>query len=137
MNSPTEFDVHFGYKFEGSVKLEINISRQEIPLVYSAFDIIMSERFGGSFYYSRFPDKRTRCRYEWFLSYKSDPYGIRISTYFDIGNNGIKELPFLLSWGPRFASNVGIPFSKAIQKRIVEEIQSVLTDINKIIHSVL
>jgi hypothetical protein len=134
MNSPPEFDVFFEYKFEGSVKLEVNIPRQEIPLVCSAFDIIMSERFGGSFYYPRFPDKRTRCRYEWFLSYKRDHYGIRISTYLDVGNEDIVELPFLLSWGPRFASNIGTPYSKVIQKRIVEEIQSVWTDINKIIH---
>lgn len=134
MNSPTEFDVHFGYKFEGSMKLEVNIPRQEIPLVCSAFDIIMSERFGGSFYYPRFPDKRTRCRYEWFLSYKRDHYGIRISTYLDVGNEDIVELPFLLSWGPRFASNVGTPYSKAIQKKIIEEIHSVWADINKIIH---
>ncbi len=133
MNSPTEFDVLFEYKFEWSVKLEINIPRHEIPLVCSAFDIIMSERFGWSLYYPRFPDKSTRCRYECFLSYKKDPYGIRISTYFDVGNKDIKELPFLLSWGPRFASNAGTQFSKATQKRIVEEIQSVWTDINKII----
>lgn len=134
MNSSTEFDVLFEYKFEGSVKLEVNIPRQETPLVCSAFDIIMSERFGGSFYYPRFPDKRTRCRYEWFLSYKKDPYGIRISTYFDVGDKDIMELPFLLSWGPRFASNAGTQFSKITQKRIVEEIQSVGRDINKIIH---
>ena len=134
MNSPTEFDVLFEYKFEGSVKLEVDIPRQEIPLVCAAFDIVMSERFGGCFYYPRFPDKRARCRYEWFLSYKRDLYGIRISTYFDVGNEDIVELPFLRSWGPRFASNVGTPFSKAIQKRIMEEIQSVWADINRIVH---
>ena len=133
MNSSAEFDVLFEYKFEGSVELEVNIPRQEVPSVCPAFDVVMSERFGGSFYYPRFPDKKTRCRYEWFLSYKKDPYGIRISTYFDVGNEDIKRLPFLLSWGPRFACNVGTQFSKATQKRIVEEIQFVLSDINKLI----
>lgn len=74
VNSSAEFDVLFEYKFEGSVELKVDIPRQEVPLVCSAFDIVMSERFGASFYYPRFPDKKTRCRYEWFLSYKKDPY---------------------------------------------------------------
>lgn len=130
----TEFDLFFEYKVESLLKLEVNIPRQEIPLVCSAFDIMMSERFGASFYYPRYPDNKNRCRYEWFLNYQKDPYGIRVSTYFDVGDEDIKALPFMVSWGPRFASNIGTQFSKEIQRRVAKEIQSVLMDVNRIIH---
>lgn len=134
MNLPTEFDVFFEYEFEGFLKIRVKIPRERAPLVCSAFDIVMLERRGASFYYPRFHGNKTRCRYEWFLNYQKDPYGIRISTYFDVGDEDIEELPFMLSWGPRFASSIGTPFNKQTQKRVTKEIKSVLMDINRIIH---
>ncbi|MFC1713303.1 hypothetical protein ACFL6S_06540 [Candidatus Poribacteria bacterium] len=133
MESASEFDLHFKYRFEGSVNLEVDISRSEIPLICWAFDMAMSERLGASFYYPRLPEGSTRCRYEWFLRYQKEPHGIRISTFFDVGDEDLRELPFLISWGPKFLSNIGTLFDKVAQKRIVKEVESVWKDVNIVV----
>lgn len=134
MGISLEYDIMFEYTFDCNFTKSVNIPRQAVPLLCTAFDIVIQERIGAAFYYPRYPENNTRCRYEWFISYNRDPYGIRISTYFDVGNRDIIELPFLASWGPRFLSKVGTGFSSILKRRLAKEIESVLYDVERVIN---
>lgn len=133
MSTDVEYDVSFKYTIENSYQAEVLIPRKEIPLVCEAFEIVMQDRFGASFYYPRSPNGKTTCRYEWFLKYKNDPYGIRLTAIIYVGNTNITQCEFFVSWGPRFSINKGKGFPKYLENRIVQEIGSVREEVEKIL----
>lgn len=131
----TEFSINFKYKFEDQINLKVNIKRNQIPKMCNAFDVLIAERGGITSYYPRKPSNNaTMCRYEWFMNYEDDPYGIRISTLFIVEDKDINELTFLLSWGSNLKSKVGTSFSEDLLKDIKNEIQSFLSDLNEVIN---
>lgn len=128
------YSINFDYTFECMFEAKNNMNIKDVALMCFAFEIAVMERNGGCQYLTRDPtEKETRCRYEWLVNYANDPYGIRISAFFDVNNLNIEKFVFLVSWGDNLSNNTGTKFDKKTQEHIKNEINLFLQDITKII----
>jgi hypothetical protein len=127
------YSINFDYTHELGFETKINFNTQDISLICSAFEIAVMEKNGGCQYLTRDPtENETRCRYEWLINYENDPYGIRISAFFDVSKHNLEKFVFLISWGDNFQNNG--KFDDVAQKHVENEINLFLLEVNNIIN---
>jgi hypothetical protein len=128
-----EFNPWGPKKFERAWTFGVNLSRETIHSFCAALEDVMTSRRGGVFYFPNKEDNYTRCRYDWFVSYRREVYGLRISLVFDVKSADITEINAYLSLGPRLVNQKGIQISHKTEKRVLEAIKHVLNEAGEII----
>ncbi len=121
--------VHFNFRAnfppERQWTVQMLVPRREMPELCQALEEVVLTKLGGFYYYPRLKPDTTRCRYEWFIRLRHDPYGLRMTLQFDLRNEALTTVDAWLSLGPDQVGKTEL-ITRHVERRAERAIEEVL-----------
>jgi len=107
--------------------VSVNVPREELPEFCQALEAVVISREGGYFYWPRYEEGITRCRYDWTLNVTRDRFGARLALVFDINSNDLTSISAALMTARNNQDHVPL-LTIRMQNRAISEIKRLIRD---------